>query len=208
MGDANTRMSDEWLLDKMMENPCVLLESGNLRMPPCRLSFPHLFEKQKPMEPGGRSVYSATFLFHAFADIEVAKEQARIAAVAKWADYGKPTGPKLTSPFRDQAEKQKFDGYIPGSLFITATAERHVPIVDLRMVPIVEKDKVYPGCWVIPTVRVFTYDKKVNKGVAFGLQSLMVVADDIALGGGGGNPEADFAAVTGFDMDNKSSTAF
>ena len=43
--------------------------------------------------------------------------------------------------------------------------------------------------WVMATLRAFAFDAKMKKGVSFGLQSIMKIADDVELGGGGSGPD-------------------
>ena len=208
MGEPNTRMTDAWIMQALDANPAKVLESGNIMTPPCRLSFPHLFKPQDPLEPGGKAKYTATLLFNFFTDLDILKQAASATAKGKWPDAFTDAGPKLHNPFVDQKEKAKFDGYVPGSLFITATSERRPAVVDTKMVPIVDEREVYPGCWVIAFVRPFPFDVRLKKGVSFGLQHLMKIADDNELGGGGGDPTKDFASVKGFDgMSNATNPA-
>ena len=78
---------------------------------------------------------------------------------------------------------------------IRAGANQAVPCVDARLAPIVDPNKVYPGVWAICTIRSFAYDKGVNRGVSFGLQAVMIVADDTNIGGtASANPGAEASA--------------
>ena len=76
MTDVTTNMSPEWIAQALKANPCVLMADGNIRLCPARLSFPHLFEKQPPMEASGVAKYAASFLFPEGADLTVLKEAA------------------------------------------------------------------------------------------------------------------------------------
>lgn len=203
MTEKSTNMSAEWIASMIAANPCVVLESGNIRTCPVRLSFPHLFKPQAPMEDGGKSKYTATLLFPVGADLSVLKAAASKTALEKWPNAGQAGGPTLHTPFRKQDEKLQFAGYEAGGFFITASGERRPPVVDVKTLPIVEEDKVYPGCWVIATIRPFTFDAKMKKGVSFGLQSIMKIADDVELGGGGSDPSKDFAGVSVGGMTNE-----
>src|SRR6185312_5399430 len=103
---------------------------------------------------------------------------------------------KVKLPFLDQGDMLKYDGYTEGGRYIIATSKTNKPVVvDVRQQIVTEESKVYPGVWVICTVRPFWYDVGVNKGVSFGLQSLMIVADDESLGGGSENIAEAFANV-------------
>lgn len=193
---ASSRVSEAWVKDLWDRYPCVKLDNGNIRTGAVRLSFPHLFTAQKAMEPGKPDKFTATCLFPAGADLSVLKAEASAVAKAKWPDAGAQGGPTLHSPFRNQGEKLKFSGYVDGSVFITASGERRPPVVDLNVAPITDESKVYPGVWAFVTLRCFDFDAKVKKGVSFGLQSVMIIADDDNLGGGGSDPNADFAGVS------------
>jgi hypothetical protein len=189
-------MTDEWIADVLKRNPCVKLDNGNVRTCPARISFPNVFKRGKPMEEGQTGKYGVTLLFPPHADLSVLRAEATAVAFAKWP--GLQDGSlklSLHSPFRDQAEKSQFDGYTPGSIFLTANADRQPPCVDTRLAPIVEEARVYPGVWAITTLRCFDFDKKVKKGVSFGLQSIMIIADDNQLGGGGSDPVSDYAGI-------------
>ena len=39
----DTNMTPDWVANAIKKNPCVLLDSGNIRTCPVRLSFPHLY---------------------------------------------------------------------------------------------------------------------------------------------------------------------
>lgn len=204
MTESATNMSPEWVAQVLKANPCVLLESGNIRSCPVRLSFPYLFKPQEAMEPGKDPKYAVTLLFPSLADLSVLKAEAGRTAREKWPNAGQPGGPTLHSPFRDQTEKTKFEGYEAGAIFITATANRKPPVVDTRLVPVVDTSKAYPGVWGLVTLRPFAFENKLKKGVSFGLQSVMIFADDKELGGGGSDPNKDFAGVAGaVDVSNE-----
>lgn len=201
MTDKITNMSPERVKSMLAANPCVLLESGDVRTCVARASFPHLDKPQAAMEDGKADKYALTLLFPHGADISVLKQAASAKALEKWPNAGQPGGPTLHTPFRDQADKIKFDGYVAGAFFITATGERKPPVVNTQRLPIVDARGVYPGCWVIAIVRPFYFEAKnkqgktIKQGVSFGLQSVMKIADDVELGGSGSDPNKDFAGV-------------
>lgn len=191
-----SKMTDDWVRDVLARNPCLKLDNGNVRTCPFRASFPNIFEKGKPIAPNPEGKYGTTLLFPAIADLSVLRAEATAVAFAKWP--GLKDGSlkmSLHTPFRDQAEKQQFEGYSPGSIFMTATSERQPPCVDTRLAPVVDRNKVYPGVWAIATLRCYDFDKGVKKGVTFGLQSIMIIADDTQLGGGGSDPTQDYAGI-------------
>lgn len=196
---ADSRMTDDWIEKAVAANPIVLLESGNYRTCPVRLSFPNLFERSKPIPPATEGSYGANLIFPVGVDrklletavVEVLKDKCPDALSE---DPKKRV--KVKNPFKDQGEMLKYDGYVEGGWFISATSRQNKPaLVDMKGAVITDTSKVYPGVWAVCTIRPFWYDKGVNKGVSFGLQSVMIVADDDNLGGGGEDLSKAFAGV-------------
>lgn len=158
-------------------------EREQLKTPRARLSFPSLFEK-RANDLGGEPRYEAQLIFDEAAQkdprFQKMKEACARAATAAWPSK-RPSG--MRSPFRDGAEKE-FAGYGPGTVYVTASTHRKCPTLreDRQEAT---PDDLYPGCYVVAIVSPYAYDKKGNKGVAFGLESIMKVADGEQLGGGG-----------------------
>lgn len=192
----DTNMTPDWVANAIKKNPCVLLDSGNIRTCPVRLSFPHLYERSKPIPPNTVGKFSTNIIFAVAADLSLLKQQMNLTIMAKWPTAGTKTGPKLKSPFKLQSEMTKYDGYGEEGTYIIAVADREPAVIDSRMARITDTSRVYPGVWAVVTINPFTYDKGVNKGGSFGLQSVMIIADDKNLGGGGGgNLAADYAGI-------------
>jgi len=191
----------EWVADMYKRCPPTITDSGNVRTGPVRLSFCE--NLMKPRErPGKDPQYQCSFLFPAGADMSVLKAAAQAVAVENWPNAGKPGGPTLFSPFHDQGEKAQYEGYAAGSFFLSCSAQRQPPVVDARNVPIVDKSLIYPGAWALAVLRPFKFEYRetaggpvMKRGVSFGLQMVMRIADDKQLGGGGGDPAAEFAGV-------------
>lgn len=208
--DPTTNMDDAWISRALAQLPCYAFpadhpSAGSVRTCPVRLSFCHLFTPQAAMEKGRPPKFVTSCLFPYGADLTPLKELATTAAYDKWPLLGQPGQiqvAQLHAPFKDQGEKAQWDGYLPGRPFITASSERRPPVVDQRGAPIVQPDKVYPGVWALVTVRPFAYETRhhetgavLKRGVSFGLQSVMLLVDDKELGGGGGDPAAEFAGI-------------
>lgn len=212
MTDLSSNMSPEWVAKVVRENPFIRCvdekgaPNGNYRTCPVRLSFPHIFARQKPIPPNTEGKYGANLLIPPIADISMIRQAAIDKALEKWPNAGQPGAPKLKLALLPQSENQQYEGYGPEGFFIRATADRRVPFLDMRMAPIVDEAKAYPGAWVFAVIRPFHYDTSVNKGVSFGLQSLMFICDDKQLGGGS-NPVQDYAGVN-ISSDVNPSAAF
>lgn len=196
---TDTRMTDDWIKKAVESNPIVLLESGNYRTCPVRLSFPNLFQRSKPIPPATEGSYGANLIFPVGVDRKIL-EAAVVQVLKDKCPDALSDDPKkrvkVKNPFKDQGEMLKYDGYTEGGFFISATSRQNKPaVVDTSGAVITDESKVYPGVWAVCTIRPFWYDKGVNKGVSFGLQSVMIVADDGNLGGGGEDLSKAFAGV-------------
>ena len=148
-------------------NPCVVLESGNIRTCPVRLSFPHLFKPQAPMEDGGKSstpprCSSRSALISPFSGCSLEDGAGEVAE--RW------TGrrPDAAHAFPQAGRKAPVRGLHGRAASLSPLRASVPPVVDVKTLPIVEEDKVYPGCWVIATIRPFTFDAKMKKGVCSG----------------------------------------
>jgi hypothetical protein len=168
------------LIDKF---PCTMLAGGVVRTCPVRLSYPKLWEPDK-YDDTSKPTYSASLIFPVGVDLTALQTAARETAVE---EFG-PNGIGLRSPFRSQDEKvaKGEKGYAAGGWYInvSARAEFHRPqILDGRMMPVTDKARVYPGVWCLVTVRPYAYTAKGNKGIAFGLQHVQLIADDEPIAG-------------------------
>lgn len=207
-----TNMTDEWIQKNLARFPCAPIikdgvETGDFRTCICRLSFPHLLTPSKPTKDKPEGGYGAVLLFPAGADLSVLKQEMGRVALAEWPQAGKPGGPKMFNPIRDQdldgdgdpGVSEKYEGYVPGSMRIGANANRKIPVYDQNITPIVDEDKIYPGVWAICSVRCYAFGKAKDakkRGPTFGLQSVMIVADDQNIGGtGSSDPNVAFSGV-------------
>ena len=193
--DDSTNMTDAWIANAVKVNPCVLLDSGNIRTCPVRLSFPNIFARGKPVPPATEGKYGANLVFPPQADISLLVKEVTRVTKAKWANAGEKGAPKLKNPIKQQVELAgRFDGYGEEGIYLSCNSGRQPQVYDARQQLITDPDRVYPGVWVVATIKADTYDVGVNKGPTFYLQGLMLVADDKRLGGGGANP-SDFAGI-------------
>jgi hypothetical protein len=182
-------LSKEQLKKLMAKFPVKLLETGNYRTCPVRLSYPDIWEPSKG-EDGYKSTYGATLLFPLGADLSLLNEAVAKAAHAKfgkdWQDQ------ELKLPFRDQGVKKNKTGYVKGAKFFRATSEQQPGILGPDGKPLTNRSKLYPGCWAIATVRPFAFSNKSN-GVSFGLQNIAIIADDEPFGAVRADAAEEFA---------------
>jgi hypothetical protein len=201
----NTRMTDDWITRTVAANPFQKMPDGNFRTCPLRLAFVHLMKpnpdaknddgtaKSVPsyecvglMPPGAAEQISAALWPDIYATL-TRQFPKQIAA------NGQPFGLNF-GWHADQGMKQQYAGYTPGLPYAPFRTQYKPQIVDPAMNPIVDEGRVYAGVWAILSFNLYDYNNK-TKGVGFGLQGVMIVADDERLAGGGPDPKTQFAGV-------------
>lgn len=200
-------VGDQWIYQTAQSvpiqrviDPKTGLPTGDILTGPVRLAFDNLFELPAKTDDVDNPKFGAALLFSPWADFAVMYEEYYKKCAEKFASYydaqsGQYHG--LYSPFRQQAEKIKFGGFTPGLVFMTCTSKFKPPVVDIRQNPIVDRSKVYPGVWAICAVSPYSFDDKRKKGVAFGLQSVMIIGDDTKFGGKAPDTKTTFGGVAG-----------
>lgn len=211
-----SKIGDEWIKQACALTPVQRVldangqPTGNILTGPVRLAFcnnPYggLFKPgTKTADDGTKTEgkYGTQILFTPYFDPAIFYEEYYRVCGAEFAEYydsGSGQYYGLHSPFRNQAEKLRLGGgYTPNCIFMTCTSKYKPPVVDARMNPIVDESKVYPGVWAILAVNAYSYGKnppQPKKGVAFGIQSVMIIADDEKAGGGAPDPRSQFQGV-------------
>ena len=203
----NSIVGDAWIQQHAAQIPIQRVidpqtgqPTGDILTGPVRLAFETLFELPQPTAQIQNPKFGAALLFTPFADFSILYEEYYKVCQRDFPEYydaasGQYYG--LHSPFRDQAEKVKFGGFTPGCVFITASSKYKPPMIDARGNPIVDKSKVYPGVWAICSINAYSFKDPRKKGVNFGLQNVMIIADDEKFGGGAADPNKTFAGVKG-----------
>ena len=149
--------------------------------------------------PNARETFNTAILFPPGVDYSPLSEAVNACAISEFKENMTPQGfvwYGLKSPFHDQAEKTlKYKGYQAGAVYFGSSSEYKPRTVDPGMNDIIDETRVYPGVWAIVAVNPYPFNN-VSKGVSLGLQSVMIIADDDNIGGGGAvDPRAAFAGV-------------
>lgn len=199
----DSRMSDQWLADAVGRNPIQVVADGSIRTCPVRLTFVDLFkqaEKKRQDDDGdGKGRFGATLHFPPIADPQI-----NAVFGGKWYELCKQKFPNqfdqqgqaqgLHWPFHDGKTKPQYAGYTPGWQFISCSSEYKPAVTDPALNPIVDESRVYSGVWAICVLNPYSYSNR-KKGAGFGLQVVMIVADDQILQGGGPDPAKVLAGV-------------
>lgn len=172
--------------------------------PEARLSYPQLWEPKKA--PGAiEAKYGCTLIFAKGTNLEKLKQAVIQAARETYEGKADEMLKKglLKLPFLRGDDPKWSDkaGYGDGTVFIRPTSKERPGVVDRRVQPIMDKAEIYPGCFVLASVRAFTYDTNGNKGVSFGLQNIQKVRDGDPLGGKS-RPTDDFQPMDGEEIDS------
>ena len=172
-----------------------VIEKGMVKTGRFRVSFPKLMKAEAYGE--GKPKFSVVGLF-AKDDptLKILKTLAAQVVADKWPDPKKR--PKnLRNPFRDgDEEKPDLDGY-PGHTFITFSSEKKPGVFDKDLSPIEDDDTMYAGCYAKAVVSAYAYGgpgTSWTPGVAFGLRSIMKVAEGESFGAGRVNAEDHFSS--------------
>jgi hypothetical protein len=159
-----------------------------------RLSFPALWQARTGPDANSKPSFQAAFILDKkdnAKDIETVR--ATIAAIGKESFKGK-LPPKVC--LREGTEKGDVDGYGEGVMFINARSDKRPHVVDRDLSPLSEEDgKVYAGCYVNATVRLWAQDNQFGKRVNASLLGVQHVKDGERLSGGGVAAADDFEAI-------------
>lgn len=188
---------------KRVIDPATWQPNGNITTGPVRLSFTDsVFEKKPAMKkitPGAsaRLVHQVTCLFTPWSVLDVLYEEYNRICASDFQNTWNGHSYNVDNPFRNQGEKaHQYTGYTPGLYFINPSSEYKPAVVDVRGNPIVDQSKVYPGVWAIVAVNSYASGKGTpRQGPRFGLQSIMIIADDKNLAGSAPDPKTTFAGV-------------
>lgn len=165
--------------------------------PKFRVAFPNVFVAVAP--PGSeKKKYSVTMLFtpagFSVKDKELwvkMKKSAEAVAIEKW-PKGMPKN--LVNPFKDGMEKQEYDGYGAGVIFLNASTQQRPGLVDGNKVKIEDASEFYGGCYAVATINAYAWEFMGKCGVSFGLQNLQKVGEGEPFGGKT-RAEDDFSAT-------------
>jgi hypothetical protein len=185
-------MDSQLLASLTAKYPMRILQNGNIRTSPVRLSYANGLFKPRAVKEGDPKRYTVSLLFPVGADLSILYGMANKAAVDK---FGDPSKHKLKSPFLKQDDVPD-PGYMDGGVYLRCGApeENQPQVIDLQGRRLLSETDCYSGAWAIATIRAFAYDAKLNKGVSFGVQNILKIADDDRFSGRSSADE-DFADV-------------
>ena len=161
-------MSAEWIASMIAANPASFFERQHPDVPRPPV-VPHLFAAGSDGRRRQSPKYTAIAVLPVgVGSLRSPRLQPSKTALEKWPNVGQAGGPTLHTPFRKQ-------GTAPVRATRRALYHRfgRASSAGRRRQDVADRQEMgYPGCWVIATIRPFTFDAKMKKGVSFGLQSI------------------------------------
>lgn len=94
----------------------------------------------------------------------------------------KPNKAAIKLPLRDGDTEREDEAYA-GHWFINANSKTAPQIVDKAVKPILDRDKVYSGCYARVSLNFYAFNSNGNKGIACGLGNIQKIRDGESLGG-------------------------
>jgi len=163
----------------------------NVTLNNVRLSFPALWEPRKGPDATSKPAYQAAFILDKkdnAADITAVKNA--IAGIVKDSFKGKQP-PKIA--LRDGSEKPDVAGYGDGVMFINARSDKRPQVVGRKMETIMPNDnKVYAGCYVNATIRLWAQDNQFGKRINAQLRAIQFVREGEEFGEGAVDVNKEF----------------
>ena len=158
-----------------------------------RLSYAHLFMPHA-VKPGHKEKYSVTILIKKsdkYTMDKVTKALEAAKEMFKKTHEGKlPPPSKFDVCVRD-GDADSDDPNYKDCFYIACKSESQPPVVDTGLNIILDKTKVYSGCYARVSFNLYPYDRE-GKGIASGLSSVQFLEDGEPFGSTA-NPNADFA---------------
>lgn len=170
----------------------------NINTPEFRVSFNHMFDGKE--NDAGKVKFGCTMLFAEGETLKHIKAMATTIMVDKFGEDKTKWPKKFHKPWQDQSkndaeneerEGKPYDGYKSGNLMLNCMSAEDAPeVVDQKLQAVIEKRKVYSGCWGIGNIDLFWFEAKnkqgvvTNKGITSSLNCFQKTRDDAPLGGG------------------------
>lgn len=155
----------------------------HITTPKFRVSFPDI--KERSVIDGVKGKFRIVMMFDKGSDISELLAAAKAARMKKWPSAAPK---KFNNPFKrvDNMDKDdRYDGMEDGMVVISASSSYRPGVVDQKRNPIdiEELDTyLYGGMYARAIVSAFPYDTAGNKGVAFGLEGIQIMAEGEPLG--------------------------
>lgn len=176
-------------------------QKTQIKIGPAIGSYANIFTPRAVNE-GDEPKYSISLIFNKKTEAKQLAELRKMIEYVAAEKFG-PAWKKIPNfhiPIRDgDTDKPEHKEYA-NSVFVNASSKRQPGIVNRHLQPVMSDADAYSGCEYVAAVNVYAFDKKAKKGVALGLNNLLVWAKGEKLAGGKDAAE-DFAEYAGGSSD-------
>ncbi len=151
--------------------------------PPCRLSFPSLFEPSPVMKGETKVKFQATLILPPDVSIKPFQDCVKAAMLEKFGELIPLRG--RSNPMKS-CETVDYDGYEDASAYFirSSSGEAYPPtVVDEKRQEIIDAARVYAGCWCRFHLVAYGWSHTSGKGVSFSLNAVQFVKDGARLDG-------------------------
>lgn len=153
---------------------------------PARLSYLHVWAPHA-MKPTDKAKYRAALLIDkkdtaTVAKIQKAIEEAKELGKTRVKDWAGKIPKVLKEIFRD-GDAEKDDPNYAGHYFINATSDYQPGVLDSNKEEMLDKTKLYSGCFAKVDINFYGYYANGSAGIACGLNNIMKVKDGPSLAG-------------------------
>jgi hypothetical protein len=157
------------------------------------LAFPTFFSP-KPRFQGSEAVFSGILVFSAEAQKSAEYKALKDACVQTAKDeFGSSYNPNVLKwPFRKGEEKPNYQGFEPGTIFISAWTKNKPGIIDGSFNEINDPSAVWAGQMAKFSLTPFAYNTSGNKGVSLGLRNVQITRLDMPRVDGRASAQTDF----------------
>jgi hypothetical protein len=189
--------------------------SDRIHVPEFRGAFVRLITPEDVENEDGTisKIYGVTAMFTPDDDIKPLRVAMAQAAKKLWGDKAATMlqNPKFKHPFktgRDMANRdgEMYAGFTADMTVVKFSSKKKPGLVDRKVraivdeegrtlvdeknevYQVVERNKVFSGCWFLATVSAQAYDTPKSFGVSFKLDNIQLTRPDERLGGGGAPP--------------------
>ena len=170
--------------------------TGKVRFSYCNVS------KARRNELNGKDEFSTQILVPKddTDTINAIKAAAKEAIKAKWGDK---VPAKIRNPLRDGDTEMKSDGVTPlgdeykGHWFMNVKATKKPGLIDAQGNELIGPDDIGSGDYGRVSANAYAYDQAGNRGVAFGLNNVLLLEKGTSLGGTRKSAFEDFGVANG-----------
>lgn len=162
-----------------------------------RFSYAHLM-RPRPNMMNGKEEYSTQILVPK-SDAETVKAIKAAAKSALQSKWGDKVPSKVKNPLRDGDNETKSDGSPLGQEYaghffmnVKTSSDRKPGVVDAKGRDLIDADAIVSGDYGRVSLNAYAYDANGNRGVAFGLNHVMLSRKGDQLGGGRSSAASDF----------------